>query len=290
MSLYFHHDSVEQALKMSELRRLADTGDATSQYELGRFLVYDAEGGPKDKLVREGVRLLLLSADQNHVEALGTLGAIYNQGLEGVDSDSDLGMRFIGLAAAEGHHGSVQDLAYGFAYGNTKDEVPNLIEGYAYFKLSEYIADSKGFSAEISQENINALGASMDDSQLALALDRFEKLRAQLEAKPVWMASKAKEKRSSDKDRYSRLLDWHSEALVHADAYPGEHSRLKSLIDEMETVMNREDMLAIRSERQKRGLSITPVTSTNKPSFGERGCLGAGIFLIPLVLLVAAFN
>lgn len=290
MSLYFHHDSVDQALKIAELRRLADTGDAPSQYELGFFLVYDAEGGPKDKLVREGVRLLRLSADQNHVEALGTLGAIYKRGLEGVDSDSDLATRFIGLAAAEGHHGSVQDLAYGFAYGNTMDEVPNLIEGYAYFKLSEYIADSTGFSADIPQENINALGVSMDDSQLALAMERFEKLRAQLEAKPVWMASKAKEKRSSDKDRYSRLLDWHSEALVQADAYPGEHVRLKSLIDEMETVMNREDMLEIRSERQKRGLSITPVTSTNKPSFGERGCLGTGIFLMLLVLLVAAFN
>jgi hypothetical protein len=55
MSHYFHHDSAEQVLKTAELRRLAERGDAKSQYELGYFLVYDAEGGPKDKLVREGV-------------------------------------------------------------------------------------------------------------------------------------------------------------------------------------------------------------------------------------------
>ncbi len=286
MSHYFHHDSAEQVLKTAELRRLAERGDAKSQYELGCFLVYDAEGGPKDKLVREGVRLLHLSADQNHIEALGSLGAIYLRGLEGVDSDLDLAKRYNELAAAEGHHGAIQSLAYGFAYGNTSDAAPDLIEGYAYFKLSEYIASSTGFSAEMARDNISILGASMDEAQSVLATQRFVKLRSELEAKPVWMVSMANKKRSSDKDRYSRLLDWYSEALVQADSYPGEHVRLKSLLDEMEATMNRDDMLAIRSDRQKRGLSITPVTVTNKPSFGERGCLGS-VFLVLLVLFVA---
>jgi len=287
MSHYFHHDSVEQVLRTAELRRLAESGDAKSQYELGYFLVFNAEGGPKDKLVREGVRLLHLSADQNHIEALGSLGAIYLRGLQGVDFDLDLAKRYNELAAAEGHHGAIQILAYEFAYGNASDAAPDLIEGYAYFKLSEYIASSTGYSAEMARDNISILGASMDEAQSVLATQRFEKLRSLLEAKPVWMVSIAKKKRSSDKDRYSTLLDWHSEALVQADSYPGEHVRLKSLLDEMEASMNRDDMLVIRRERQKHGFSITPVTATNKPSFGERGCLGAGIFLVLLVLLVA---
>ena len=290
MSHYFHHDSVEQALKTAELRRLAEGGDAKSQYELGSFLVFDAEGGPKDKLVRDGVRLLRLSADQNHVEALGVLGAIYKRGLQGIDSDSDLATRFIGLAAAEGHHGSVQDKAYEFSYGSTMDEAPNLVEGYAYFKLSEYIAVSEGFSAEISQDNMSQIGASMDESQLALATERFEKLRSELEAKPVWMTEKSRKKRTSDKETLRTLLDWHSKALAQVDAYPGEHVRLKSLIEKMETTMNKDDMLEILSERQRRGLSITPLTSSNKPSYSRGGCLGVFMFFFLLALGIGVVN
>jgi hypothetical protein len=80
------------------------------------------------------------------------------------------------------------------------DEAPNLVEGYAYFKLCEYIAVSEGFSAEISQDNLSQIGASLDESQLALATERFEKLRSELEAKPVWVTEKSRKKRTSDKE------------------------------------------------------------------------------------------
>jgi hypothetical protein len=131
---------------------------------------------------------------------------------------------------------------------------------------------------------MSQIGASMDESQLALATERFQKLRSELEAKPVWMTEKSRKKRTSDKEKLRTLLDWHSKALVQADAYPGEHVRLKTLIEKMENTMNKDDMLEILSSRQRHGLSIAPLTSSNKPSYSRGGCLGVFIFLVLLAL------
>jgi hypothetical protein len=55
---------------MIGLKQKAEAGDLNSQFQYGRFLVYDAEGGPKERIVAEGVRWLKSAADKGQLEAI----------------------------------------------------------------------------------------------------------------------------------------------------------------------------------------------------------------------------
>ena len=45
MSFYYEHDGLSHAVQMIELKQKAEAGDVNRQFQYGRFLVYEAEGG-----------------------------------------------------------------------------------------------------------------------------------------------------------------------------------------------------------------------------------------------------
>jgi TPR repeat protein len=280
MSFYYEHHGLGHAVQMVELQQKAEAGDLPSQFQYGRFLVYDAEGGPKERIVAEGVRWLKSAADKGHLGAIETMAGIYLHGAPGIEADRDEGMRLTLIAAEMGSGEVVDTLAYHFSYGDSAD----LVKGYAYFRLEEYVAEQTGYSAEIACDNLNDLRRGMDESQIKQAEDLFLKLRDELEAKPLWRNARDEKKRASDKDRYPRLMNMYAEASGYANDYPEELARIKGLIDKLEAVMNREDMIEIRTKRAKAGLPNSPESPFNKPSILERGCLG----LIVLSLLPVA--
>lgn len=279
MSFYYEHGGIDHALKMIELQRRAEAGDAPSQFEYGRFLVYDSEGGPRERIAAEGVRWLKSAVDQGHLGAIETLAGIYLHGAPGIESDRDEGMRLAHIAAEMGSGDVVDTLAYHFSYGDSAD----LVKGFAYFRLEEYVATQTGYSTSIACENLEDLRRGMDEAQLKQAEDLFLKLRDELEAKPLWRNARDEKKRASDKDRYPRLMNMYAEASYYANDYPEELARVKGLIDKLEAVMNREDMMEIRAKRAKAGLPNSPESAFNKPSMFERGCLGLVVFaLLPV--------
>lgn len=276
MSFYFEIKRGRHGLKLIELRQRAESGDVSCQYELGDFLVYHAEGGPKEKLVSEGVRWLKMASDRGHCPAIERLASVYLSGVAGVEIDEQEGMRLTWIAAGMGSGGAVQTLAYHFAYGTP----PDLVKGYAYFKLREYVTSQTGYSTEIARDNMDSLRGDMGNDQLAEAEELFVRLRDELETKPFWKTYKAEMKKESDRRRYPRLMEMYAEASQHADAYPEELARVKGYIDELEAIMDRADMIEIRAERTKVGLPNSPETLFNKPERSGRGCVG---------LVVAAF-
>ena len=280
MSFYYEHHGLGHAVQMIELKQKAEAGDLNSQFQYGRFLVYDAEGGPKERIVAEGVRWLKSAADKGHLEAIETMAGIYTYGAPGIECDEDEGVRLALIATDMGSGSVVKILAYHFSYGDTAE----LVKGYAYFKLWEYVADETGYSTEIARENLTDLRRDMDESQIKQAEDCFIKFRDELETKPVWRSTRDETKRANDKERYPRLMNMYAEASDYANDYPEELARIKGLIDKLEAVMNREDIIEIRTKRAKAGLPNSPESPFNKPSILERGCLG----LIVLSLLPVA--
>lgn len=277
MSFYYEHNGLGHAINMLELKQKAEAGDLHSQFQYGRFLVYDAVGSPKEAIVAEGVRWLKSAADKDHLGAIETMVGIYTYGAPGIECDEDEGVRLALIAAEMGSGEVVDTLAYHFSYGDSAD----LVKGYAYFRLEEYVAEQTGYSTEIARDNLNDLRRGMDESQIKQSEDLFLKLRDELEAKPLWRNARDEKKRASDKDRYPRLMNMYAEALGYANDYPEELARIKGLIDKLEAVMNREDMIEIRTKRAKACLPNSPESPFNKPSILERGCLG----LIVLSLL-----
>jgi hypothetical protein len=279
MSFYYENDGASHALKMMNLQHRALSGDASSQYEYGQFLIYDAEGGPKEKLVAEGIRWLKMSADKGCCDAIELLGSVYlNGNLPGVERDQEEGMRLTWIAAEMGSGGVVDTLAYHFAY----DSPPDLVKGYAYFRLREYVASQTGYSTEIALENLSGLRPGMSEIQVAQADELFVKLRDELESKPYWRTTRASTKKKNDKDRYTWLMDRHGEASQYADSYPDDLARIKGYIDGLEVVMDRDDMITIRDHRAKAGRPNSPETPLNKPRIFGGGCLGliASAFLL----------
>lgn len=277
MSFYYEHNGLGHAIKMLELKQKAEAGDLHSQFQYGRFLVYDAEGSPKEAIVAEGVRWLKSAADKDHLGAIETMVGIYTYGVPGIERDENEGVRLALIAAEMGSGEVVDTLAYHFSYGDSAD----LVKGHAYFRLEEYVAEQTGYSTEMARDNLNDLRRGMDESQIKQAEDLFLTLRDELEAKPLWRNARDEKKRANDKDRYPGLMNMYAEALDYANDYPEELARIKDLIDKLEAVMNREDMIKIRTKRAKAGLPNSPESPFNKPSILQRGCLG----LIVLSLL-----
>jgi TPR repeat protein len=142
MSFYYEHDGLSHAVQMIELKQKAEAGDVNRQFQYGRFLVYEAEGGPKERIVTEGVRWLKAAADKGHLGAIETMAGIYLHGAPGVQANQDEGMRLTLIAEEMGSGEVIDTLAYHFSYGNP----PDVIKGYAYFLLEEYVAMQTGYS------------------------------------------------------------------------------------------------------------------------------------------------
>jgi hypothetical protein len=279
MNFYYENNGAEHALKMLNLQQKALSGDASSQYDYGYFLIYDAEGGPKENLVAEGIRWLKMSADRGYCDAIECLGNVYLRGnLPGVEQNEEEGWRLTWIAAEMGSGGVVDTLAYHFAY----DSTPDLVRGYAYFRLREYVASQTGYSTEIALENLNGLRPGMSEIQVSQADELFVKLRDELESKPYWRTTRTATKKKNDKDRYIWLMDKYEEASQYADSYPDDLVRIKGYIAGLEVVMNRDDMIAIRDHRARTGRLNSPEIPLNKPRVLGGSCLGsiASVFLL----------
>ena len=275
MSFYYEHNSVGHALQLIELKQKAEAGDVNCQFQYGRFLVYDAEGGPTEAIVAEGVRWLKTAADRSHLKAIESLAGIYLHGAPGIQANQEEGMRLTLIAEEIGSGEVVDTLAYHFSYGDP----PDLVKGYAYFLLEEYVVTQTGYSDEIARGNLNELRLSMDESQVKQAEELFIQLKDKLESKPIWRNTRDAKKRLSDKDRYPRLMNMYAEALDYSESYPEELERIKRLIESLEAVMNQDDMIEIRSLRAKHGLLNSPENPLNKPPMLAASFLRAALMI-----------
>jgi TPR repeat protein len=95
-----HYKPDDVAAAVSELKPLAEQGNAEAQFNLGS-LYYQGWGVPQD--YREAARWLRKAAEQGHGFAQATLGTIYAEGLQGViEKDPPQALMWFILAAAQG--------------------------------------------------------------------------------------------------------------------------------------------------------------------------------------------
>ena len=83
---------------ITEIRRLADQGDADAQVRLGA-MYYQGQDVPQDDT--EAIRWLRLAAEQGRADAQFLLGAMYARG-RGVAQDDAEAVRWLRLAAEQG--------------------------------------------------------------------------------------------------------------------------------------------------------------------------------------------
>lgn len=282
MSFIYHPKNPEDALRIIALRERASSGDVESQYEYGHFLIYDSEAEPKEVAAQEGFRWLKSAAEKGHAKAIQGVASILLRNHFGVPTDNEEGMRLSFLAAEMGSREAIETLAYHFSY----DDNPELIKGYAYFRLSEYSSTQCGFSPEIAADNISQIKVGLDQGQLAEGDELFASLRDKLEMNPHWRKERDVTRRSNDRDRYTWLLDRYAEVLHYADGYPEEFARIKGMLDEMESRMNKSDMAEIRMRRAMQGLPNSPDNENNHPASSRTGCLGImiALFVLPAYL------
>ena len=98
---------------ITELRRLAEQGDADAQYRLG---VMYGTGWDVVKDAAEAVRWLRLAAEQGHTNAQSLVGLMYRDG-EGVARDYTEAVRWFHLAAEQGDATAQFNLGLMYYYG-----------------------------------------------------------------------------------------------------------------------------------------------------------------------------
>ena len=118
-SLPTYAQTLDEAIAV--LRALAEQGDATAQFTLGRM--YDTgRVVPQDDA--EAVRWYRLAAEQSDAGAQHSLGSLYANG-EGVPQDEAEAVRWYRLAAEQGYAGAQFNLglSYGQGRGVPQDDV-----------------------------------------------------------------------------------------------------------------------------------------------------------------------
>ena len=95
-----HYKPDDVAAAVSELKPLAEQGNAEAQFNLGS-LYYQGWGVPQD--YKEAVKWLRKAAEQGHVFAQATLGTVYAEGVqEVVEKDYPQALMWFIFAAAQG--------------------------------------------------------------------------------------------------------------------------------------------------------------------------------------------
>ncbi len=110
------------AAQFSELKRLAEAGDARAQNDLGVFYTYGINGAPRD--LAAALKWYAKAVAQNLPSAIGNLGYVYQQGL-GCPKDEQKGLALIRQAVEAGDIHAMNHLAYAHMYGlgTERDEI-----------------------------------------------------------------------------------------------------------------------------------------------------------------------
>ena len=120
----------DESMSLGEVRRLAEQGDASAQYNLG--VRYDfGEGVPAD--AAEAVKWYRLAAEQGHASAQYDLGVRYANG-KGVPQDDAEAVKWYRLAAAGGIASAQYNL--GFMYANGRGVPQDAVEAVKWYRLA----------------------------------------------------------------------------------------------------------------------------------------------------------
>ena len=142
---------------ITEIRRLAEKGDARAQLELG-LMYANGEGVLKDDA--EAVRWYRLAAEQGHAGAQNNLGLMYANG-EGVAQDLAEAVKWYRLAAEQGDAWGQYALGFMYDYGEGLPD--DYVLAYAWYNL----AAAQG--NEVARKNKDNLRTRMTPDQIARA-------------------------------------------------------------------------------------------------------------------------
>lgn len=115
---------------LAALRKKAEDGDATAQFNLG--MKY-AEGQGVDKDAAEAIRWYRRAAEQNHAESQFNLGWMHANG-EGVEQDATEAVRWYRKAAEQDH--AQGQLNLGWMYANGQGVEKDYVTAYCYYALA----------------------------------------------------------------------------------------------------------------------------------------------------------
>ena len=144
---------------LEAVRRAAERGDATAQFNLG-VMYAKGEGVPRDDT--EAVRWYRQAAEQNHADAQFTLGLMYINGL-GVLRDDTEAVHWYRGAAAQGHADA--QLLLGGMYVEGRGVLKDSVLAHMWFN----IAGANG--NETARESRDNLERDMTRAEIARATE-----------------------------------------------------------------------------------------------------------------------
>jgi TPR repeat protein len=122
--------------KFSLYIKLAEEGNAIAQYMIGS-LYLEGQDIPQD--IKEGLKWLQKSADQNNDHAQCYLGAIYLQGLFGIDANPQTAIHWLQLASEQSNDNATKYLADCFLLGQgTEKNIDKAILLWKKFPQDQY--------------------------------------------------------------------------------------------------------------------------------------------------------
>jgi TPR repeat protein len=137
-------------MDMSELKKLAESGQASAQYELA-VRYFDGKNTPKD--IAQSVEWLKKAVAQNHVNSQLFLGGLYEAG-NGVPMDTKEAASLYLKAALK--ESSQAQFNLGWLYESGSGVEKNLSEAYKWYTLSGVTAAITSISAKMTPEQIEA--------------------------------------------------------------------------------------------------------------------------------------
>ena len=153
--------AVGQAPDFAETLRLAQEGNAASQFNLG-WMYDNAEGVPEDDV--EAVKWYRRAADQGLVGAQLNLGLMYATG-EGVPRDDAEAIRWFRLAADQGN--AVAQYNLGLMYATGEGVPINYVTAYAWFNIAAASGNEKAISNRSIAEQLMTPSQISEAQQLS---------------------------------------------------------------------------------------------------------------------------
>jgi TPR repeat protein len=118
----------------AELLNRADAGDAEAQFDLAWHCLWENNEPPYDKNITEtAVFNFRRAAEQGHCDAMLDLGALYLDGVGGIQKDFDKAIYWYQKAAEKLHPKAFRCLGYALGFHSFKDSFRDYEAAYRYF-------------------------------------------------------------------------------------------------------------------------------------------------------------